>query len=243
MKNRLFKEAILLLIVPFLMQGCASTSRDISYHDLFPSKKSASAHPGAVAVTRFTDKRPSENDSTIASSFVLLLPLLYYHERQEKPELGDDPENPFSGMSLTEEIPLAISNAMKDRGLFNRVYYARDGKVSGAQWVLEGELIHTRITMRYQGYLLPLTALWWIFGLPGANATIENELTLTLKDAKTDQVVLQRTVTSSIKTPMFYLYTYYSGEQGRDRATYYFAKSLNEATKPFFDEIEGMKSP
>ena len=239
MKIQAWGATLAFFFFPFIfLAGCASGSTNLRYHDLFPAAvQSAPIFKGKLVVTSFNDMRPSLQNSSWASGFIFLLPLLYLNEVQSRPEYGDDPENPFAGIQLTNEVPYAIQLDLKRRNIFDGIDFIGNTKDTGdAVWKLEGDLVQTKQLFHYQGYIIPFSALLWLFGLPAGNVTYDVELILRLYNLKNNNIVFEKRVLGSSKTPELYLYSA-ADKNGRNLLSYYFCQALHGAADSFVHEL------
>ncbi len=168
------------LLLVAALTGCAS-SRSWSYT---PEPRGAAIDPLAnvsVIVLPFEDRRLNENSNFIMIYLIPLVPFGWatYHT----PEGVQMHVN--SGLwqfRPADDFARAVAQELENARIFRETFVGN--RASDADYVLLGEIASTKYEGRLISYgLSAYGPLLWFFGFP--SSTTSNELTLTLKLAKT----------------------------------------------------------
>jgi hypothetical protein len=175
---RLFAIGLLLIAV---LTGCAPATTGIWSYIPEPRRATDSVTNASVVVLPFEDRRSDKNSNLWFFYFVPLMPFgwMTLHKPEDvRAHLNSGPWR----FSPTVNFAFAVAQEIDNARIFREVFVG--DRASGADYILFGEIASTKYEGKVISYGLSFSGVWlWFLGLPASMTA--NELTLTLKLAKT----------------------------------------------------------
>jgi hypothetical protein len=111
----------------------------------------------------------------------------------------------FAQYEYTSSVPRALADDLRRQGLFRDVQYVGDAAAGDARYVLDGTLQATPLEAKITSYFLGAPGvLLWILPIPIGRITGAIDVSLTLTDTSSGNVVWSETVAADVSRLVFF---------------------------------------